>query len=183
MKNCLSFVIAAALLAAATLSSAATAPPGAAAAIDELMSEYAAVDAFSGAILVADENGVVVQKAYGLAVREWDIANTVDTRFRIGSLSKQFTAALILRLAQQGQLDLDATLTSVLPWYRADTGSKVTVRHLLHHTSGIDRSGVMRMITESRRRGSPCAKRSRPTAAATWRRSRVQRSRTTTAVT
>jgi CubicO group peptidase (beta-lactamase class C family) len=87
-----------------------------AAAIDDLMSKYAALGSFSGAILVADRDGIVIKKAYGLANREWDIPNTTDTRFRIGSLSKQFTAALVMILCEEGRLSLDAKLGDVLPW-------------------------------------------------------------------
>lgn len=120
-----------------------------AAAIDDLMSNYAALGSFSGAILVADRDGIVIEKAYGLANREWDIPNTTDTRFRIGSLSKQFTAALVMILCEEGRLSLDAKLGDVLPWYRQDTGQAVTIRQLLNHTSGLDQSGVMRMIMEA----------------------------------
>lgn len=116
--------------------------------IESLVDEYARVGAFSGAMLVADDSGIVVEKAYGLANRDWGIPNAPDTRFRIGSLSKQFTAALVMRLVDEGRLDLDARLIDVLPWYREDTGGQVTIRHLLNHTSGIDRSGVPEMIEE-----------------------------------
>ena len=149
MKTIQPFLIAVCLISAAVSASAAAAPE-AAAAIDDMMTEYASIQAFSGALLVADENGVVIEKAYGSAIREWDLPNTVETRFRIGSLSKQFTAAMILRLVDQGRLSLDARLSDILPWYRSDTGSRVTVMHLLNHTSGIDRAGIRDIFGESR---------------------------------
>lgn len=123
--------------------------------IESLMDEYARLGAFSGAMLVADRDGIILEKAYGLANREWDIPNAVDTRFRVGSLSKQFTAALVMRLVDEGRLDLDARLADVLAWYRKDTGEEVTIRQLLNHTSGIDRSGVMKLIGEHGRTGMP----------------------------
>lgn len=118
-----------------------------AAALSDLVQARADAGEFSGVALVADAGGVILERAYGPAVREWDVPNRADTRFRIGSLTKQFTAALVLSFVQEGRLDLDAPLTASLPWYRSDTGTRMTVRHLLNHTSGLDRSGVVEMIT------------------------------------
>ncbi len=123
--------------------------------VESLVNEYANLGEFSGVMLVADTDGVIIEKAYGLANREWGIPNAMDTRFRIGSLSKQFAATLIMRLVDTGRLDLDAKLSDVLEWYRKDTGEKVTIRQLLDHTSGIDRGGVMVMIQEEGRTGMP----------------------------
>lgn len=120
-----------------------------AAVIDALVQDRVDAGEFSGVVLVADESGVLLEKAYGPAVREWNLPNRVDTRFRIGSLTKQFTAALILSFVQEGRLSLDDPLTQALPWYRADTGGRMTIRHLLNHTSGLDRSGVVEMITKA----------------------------------
>jgi CubicO group peptidase (beta-lactamase class C family) len=92
---------------------------------------------FNGTALVA-ENGKVIYKAgFGQANMEWNIPNTPDTRFRLGSITKQFTATVILQLVEQGKIKLDAKLSDYLPDYRKDTGDKVTIHHLLTHTSGI----------------------------------------------
>ena len=93
--------------------------------------------AFSGAVLVTDEGEVVLRQAYGLADLDWGIANTPDTRFRLGSITKSFTAVLVLELAERGELELGAPIARYLPEYRADTGARVTVHQLLNHTSGI----------------------------------------------
>jgi len=123
--------------------------------IESLVDEYARLGEFSGTMLVADRDGIIVEKPFGLANREWDIPNAMDTRFRIGSLSKQFAATLIMRLVDEGRLDLDAKLSDVLSWYRKDTGELVSIRQILNHTSGIDRTGVMVMIQERGRIGMP----------------------------
>ena len=68
---------------------------------------------------------------------EWNIPNTPDTKFRLGSVTKQFTATVILQLVEQGKIKLDAKLSDYLTEYRKDTGDKVTIHHLLTHTSGI----------------------------------------------
>ena len=113
-----------------------------------LLERNAAEGVFSGVALVADASGVVLQEGYGYANLEWNIPNTPEVRYRVGSISKQFTAAVVMKLVEDGALSFDSTLTELLPWYRADTGSQVTIRQLLNHTSGIDRSGVPRMIAE-----------------------------------
>ncbi len=115
--------------------------------VSAVLDAYAKDGVFSGVALVADAEGVLLEKGYGLADREWGIANAPEARYRIGSISKQFTAILVLSFAAEGRLDLDAPLNTVLPWYRADTGARVSVRQLLGHTSGLERQGVMRMIT------------------------------------
>lgn len=137
------------LMAAACVTAAAEGAPAAPDAIDALVSARVEAGEFSGAVLVADSGGVLFRKAYGPAVREWEIPNTPETRFRVGSLTKPMTATAVLRLVEQGRLSLDDTLVEVLPWYRSDTGARVTIGQLLRHTSGIDRSGVKRMFAEA----------------------------------
>lgn len=108
-----------------------------AARIDQLLSQYHKYGQFNGSVLVADNGKVLYEKGFGLANMEWNIPNTPDTKFRLGSITKQFTATLILQLVEQGKIKLDGKLIDYLPDYRKDTGSKVTVHHLLSHTSGI----------------------------------------------
>jgi CubicO group peptidase (beta-lactamase class C family) len=108
-----------------------------AAKIDQLMSEYFRQGAFNGSVLVAERGRVIFKKGYGFADMEWEIPNAPDTKFRLGSITKQFTATLILQLVEQGKIKLDARMTEYLPDYRKDTGDRVTIHHLLTHTSGI----------------------------------------------
>ena len=120
------------LIAAQTAQAAAPA-----AAIDSLMGNYQALGLFNGSVLVADQGQVVFKKGYGLANMEWNIANTPDTKFRLGSITKQFTATLVLQLVEQGKIDLSAPITRYLPTYPARNGDRITIHHLLNHTSGI----------------------------------------------
>lgn len=92
---------------------------------------------FNGTALVAENGKVVYKGAFGMANMEWAIPNTPDTKFRLGSITKQFTAMLALQLVEQGKIKLDGKLSDYLPDYRKDIGDKVTVHHLLTHTSGI----------------------------------------------
>ncbi|WP_223640102.1 serine hydrolase [Corallococcus sp. EGB] len=105
--------------------------------LDKLLTQYHQLRQFNGAALVANEKGIVLKKAYGQANFEWNVPNTPDTKFRIASMTKQFTAMVILQLVAEGKLKLDDTLVSALPDYRKDTGSRITITHLLNHTSGI----------------------------------------------
>jgi D-alanyl-D-alanine carboxypeptidase len=99
--------------------------------------ELAKKDEFSGVLLVARHGQVVLQKAWGLANRGTGAPNTLDTRFRIGSMNKMFTAVSVLQLVEAGKLSLDDTIGKILPDYpNQDVAAKVTVRNLLTHTGG-----------------------------------------------
>lgn len=105
--------------------------------IDAVVRSYYETHQFSGTVLVAEAGQVIYRKSYGLANREWNIPNRPEAKYRIASISKQFTAILILQLAAEGRLSLEGRITDYLPYYRKDTGRRVTIHHLLTHTSGI----------------------------------------------
>jgi len=105
--------------------------------IDGLMKQYYDYGQFNGSILVAEKGKILYEKGFGMANMEWAIPNQPDTKFRIGSVTKQFTAALVLQLVEEGKIKLDAKLSDYLTDYRKDTGEKVTIHQLLNHTSGI----------------------------------------------
>lgn len=108
-----------------------------AAKIREVLTLASRYGQFNGAALVAENGRVIVKQGYGMANMEWNIPNTPETRFRLGSITKQFTAMLTLQLVNQGKLKLDGNLSDYLPDYRQDTGGRITIHHLLTHTSGI----------------------------------------------
>jgi len=105
--------------------------------IDQLLQQYHELGQFSGAALVSDAGSVVLRKGYGLAHQEWQIENSADARYLLGSVTKSFTALAVVQLEEQGRLDLDATISDFLPSYREDTGSRITLRHILTHTDGL----------------------------------------------
>lgn len=84
------------------LSSGAAFSEDKAAAIESLLKRHQDVGAFNGTALVAENGKVIFKKGYGLADFEWKIPNTPDTKFRLGSITKQFTATLILQLVDEG---------------------------------------------------------------------------------
>src|SRR5690242_632638 len=108
-----------------------------AAKIDELMKTYNSYKQFNGAVLVAENGKVIFKKGYGMANMEWNIPIETDTKFRLGSITKQFTSMLIMQLVQEGKIKLDGKLTDYLTDYRKDTGDRITIHQLLNHTSGI----------------------------------------------
>jgi CubicO group peptidase (beta-lactamase class C family) len=105
--------------------------------IEALMAAYEQADIFSGAVLVAEGGQVVYERAVGYANREWLIPNTPDTRFRIASLSKQFTKILLLQLEEEGKLSLRGTIADYLPGYTGPGADKITIELLMDHRSGI----------------------------------------------
>ena len=86
-----------------------------AAKIDEMMKAYFDFGQFHGSALVAENGKVVYKKGFGMANYEWDIPVKPDTKFRLGSITKQFTAALILQLHEEGKIDLNGKLSDYLP--------------------------------------------------------------------
>lgn len=104
--------------------------------IDELVNAHMAVNGFSGSVLLAREGKPLVAKGYGFANAEWQIPNTTNTKFRIGSITKQFTSMIVMQLRDQGKITLeDSMCLYVTPC--PDTWKPVTIHHLLTHTSGI----------------------------------------------
>ncbi|MEO5501481.1 MAG: serine hydrolase domain-containing protein [Ginsengibacter sp.] len=103
--------------------------------MDNYMKAQVDVKEFSGTVLLIQKDKVIYEKAFGLADREWNVPNTINTKYRIGSITKQFTAACILQLAEQGKLSLNDKLSKYIPDY--PKGDSVTIHMLLNHTSGI----------------------------------------------
>ena len=105
--------------------------------IDALLNQYYKFQEFNGAALVAEEGKVIYKNGFGMANMEWNIPNTPDTRFRLGSITKQFTAMLTMQLVEEGKLKLNVPITTYIPDYPKEQGEKVTIHQLLTHTSGI----------------------------------------------
>jgi CubicO group peptidase (beta-lactamase class C family) len=104
-----------------------------------LMEAYLAaahkLERFSGSVLVARGGRIVLSKSWGMANYELDVPNSPRTKFRLGSITKQFTAMAIVELEEKGRLKVTDTVKSIFPDYPG--GEKITIHHLLTHTSGI----------------------------------------------
>lgn len=105
--------------------------------ISTILDQIDSKEHLSGVVLVGQGEEVIFQKAYGTAIQSFDIPNNFDTKFLVGSLTKQFTAVLVMQLVESGQLNLDEPISTYLPDFSKETGDKVTIRHLLTHTHGI----------------------------------------------
>lgn len=104
--------------------------------MNEIVQSYVADNQFMGSILVAQHGKIIMDKAYGFANIEWQIPNATDTKFRLGSITKQFTAASILLLEEQGFLKISDLLSKHMPDIPA-AWKNITIFHLITHTSGI----------------------------------------------
>lgn len=107
--------------------------------IDEIVNLYSDYDGFNGAVLVEHEGKLIYKNAFGLANMELDVPNKIDSKFKIASVTKPFTALLILQLVAEGKLDLHTPIINYLPDYPQPQGNKITLHHLLTHSSGIKR--------------------------------------------
>jgi len=107
------------------------------AALRAKMEKDAAADRFAGTVLVAKNGKVLFSGAYGMADREKKVANKLDTRFRIGSMNKMFTAVSVLQLVQAGKIKLSDPLGKYVTDYpNQEVATKVTIHQLLTHTGG-----------------------------------------------
>jgi len=104
--------------------------------IEEYMGAVEKIDRFSGTVLVAKDGKPIFSKGYGMANKEWDIPNSPQTAFRLGSITKQFTSAAIMLLQERGKLNTADPVCKYVAECPA-TWEPITIRHLLTHTSGI----------------------------------------------
>ncbi|NAS11137.1 serine hydrolase domain-containing protein [Poritiphilus flavus] len=105
--------------------------------IDSLLNSEFEKRSFQGAALVAKHGKIIYQNAFGESNMEWKTPNTISTKFQIGSVTKPFTALAVLKAVEEGLLDLNKRITDYLPDYPKTPGDKITIHHLLSHTSGI----------------------------------------------
>jgi CubicO group peptidase (beta-lactamase class C family) len=104
---------------------------------DEIINAYVKQSKFSGSVLLAKGGKVILAKGYGMANYELEVANTPQTKFRLGSITKQFTSMAVAQLVERGLVKIEDPITKYLPDFPKEMGDKVTVYHLLTHTSGI----------------------------------------------
>jgi CubicO group peptidase (beta-lactamase class C family) len=107
-----------------------------AARMDQIVQSYVTNQKFMGTVLVARGSQVLFSKGYGSANLEWDVPNTPHTKFRLGSVTKQFTAASILLLEERGKLSVGDLVKKYLPDAPA-AWDKITIFHVLTHTAGL----------------------------------------------
>jgi len=107
--------------------------------IDKIIRLYSENAGFNGSVLVAHNGKLIYKNGFGFANMEWKIPNETDTKFRIASVTKPFTAMLVMQLVAENKLDLQKPITTYLKDYPKENGSKITIHHLLTHSSGLKR--------------------------------------------
>lgn len=105
--------------------------------LDQIIANKRREDRFSGVVLIKRDENELFKAAYGYANRSWKIENHVDTRFRLASISKLFTAVAILQLIEMNKLSLDASVVNCLGLENTTIPKEATVQHMLTMTSGI----------------------------------------------
>ncbi len=105
--------------------------------LDRYLDQLAAEDEFSGVVLMAKGENILFQKACGMAEKNFSIPNQLHTKFNLGSMNKMFTGVAIAQQAQEGKLDFSAPLATYLPEYSREKAERITLHHLLTHTSGL----------------------------------------------
>jgi CubicO group peptidase (beta-lactamase class C family) len=107
-----------------------------AAQVDQLFTEWDKPTSPGCALAIMRDGHIIYERGYGVADLDHDVKITPTTVFQVGSMSKQFTAASVLMLAQEGKLSLDDEATKYVPEL-PKFGVPITLRHLLHRTSGL----------------------------------------------
>lgn len=103
-----------------------------------LVDKYGQERGFSGTVLIARGDNILVEQSYGMADIAWDVPNQPEAKYRIGSLTKPLLATLVMKLTEVGLLSLDGTLGDYLPdIYGQTAAAPVTIAQLLSHTSGL----------------------------------------------
>ncbi len=129
-------VVATCILLISSLAHVQTLPPDVTTKVDKIFAQWNKPDSPGCALGVYKDGQIVYKRGYGMANLNDDVPITPATVFHVASMSKQFTAASILLLAQQGKLSLDDDVHKYIPEL-PNFGEPITLRHLLHHTSGI----------------------------------------------
>jgi CubicO group peptidase (beta-lactamase class C family) len=99
--------------------------------------DYAKKHQFNGTVLIQKNSETIYHKSFGLANREFNVPFTNRTKYKVCSVTKSFTAVLILQLYEQGKIDLNKKIGDYLPGYRGEARDKVSIHQLLNHTSGM----------------------------------------------
>lgn len=117
----------------------------------DYVARLAAAELFSGAVLIARHGRILGEAAHGLANRDFAVANTLETRFNVASLSKSWTGVAICQLVEAGRLSLDDTVARFIDYPDRASASRIQIRHLLSHTAGLDSYFTAEFDRRSRR--------------------------------
>jgi len=131
--------------------------------LDSFIDSFTLKNNFNGTILVQQASGKKYQKSFGLANFQFKVPNTIETKYKIASITKLFTSVLIMQLAEKGAIDLNKTIDNYLPDYKGEGAGKVTIHQLLNHTSGMANIDTVKSMESALRSGIPLYQKPRTT--------------------
>lgn len=123
--------------------------------LDAFVADYAKTHDFNGSILIKKNGEIRYAHSFGYANRAFKVPNGERTKYWVASITKAFTAVLVLQLYEEGRLDLDAPIATYLPDYAGDGARKVTIHQLLNHTSGLPNFDQVTDFETALKRGLP----------------------------
>jgi D-alanyl-D-alanine carboxypeptidase len=116
-------------------------------ALAEFVESYVKANNFNGTVLIQNKSQIVYARSFGLANRQFKVPNKIETKYKVASITKAFTAVLILQLYERGSIDLNNTIKTYLPNYQGEAADKVTIHQLLNHTAGM--ANIDRNVTNA----------------------------------
>ena len=106
--------------------------------LDSFVKKLADADVFSGTVLLAKDGKVLYQGAFGIANKDFNVPNKIDTKFNLGSMNKMFTGVAIAQLVEKGKISYEDPLAKFIPDFpNAEAAQKIKIKHLLSHTAGL----------------------------------------------
>ncbi len=123
--------------------------------LEAYIADYARAHDFNGTILIEKHGRISYERSFGKANLEFQVPATPRTRYRIASITKVFTAVLVLQLHETGKLELQRTIAHYLPDYRGEAAKQVTLHQLLNHTSGIENFDQVKSLEQALTGGIP----------------------------
>jgi CubicO group peptidase (beta-lactamase class C family) len=106
--------------------------------LEAMVKKLVDADVFSGTVLLAKDGKPIFSGAYGMANKDFNVPNKLDTKFNLGSMNKMFTGVAIAQLVEKGKLSFDDPLSKFIPDFPdAESAKKIQIKHLLTHTAGL----------------------------------------------
>ena len=124
-------------------------------ALNRFVTDYAKKHNFNGTVFVRKNGRNSFERSFGFANFKFKVPDTNATKYKIASITKAFTAVLILQLREEGKLDLNKSIKTYLPAYAGEAGDNATVHQLLNHTSGIDNFDKVKSAEDAFQNGFP----------------------------
>lgn len=121
--------------------------------ISSIVENYTQQHSFNGTVLIQKDSKILYHASFGFANREFKVPFNNETKYKICSITKSFTAALILQLYEQGKIDLNAKISAYLPDYTGEGATRISIHQLLNHTSGLANTDTVKSLMNALKYG------------------------------